>query len=103
MKRNEVFEVVEPPPFGLERLRARMAEQRRAPTKWVLVGAVATLVLVLVWWPRTASVDLVGATSSFFNEPSRDVTSLDASTSAVLELPSSNPDVILARVATLEP
>jgi hypothetical protein len=103
MKRNEVFEVIEPPPFGLERLRARMAEQRRAPTRWVLVGAVATLVLVLVWWPRTGAVDLVGATSGFLSEPTRDVTSLDASTGGVLELPSSNPDVILARVATLEP
>lgn len=102
MKRNEVFEVIEPPPFGLERLRARMAEQRRGPTRWVLAGAVATLVLVLVW-PRTGAVDLVGATSGFLSEPTRDVTSLDTSTGAVLELPSSNPDVILARVATLEP
>ncbi len=100
MKRNEVFEVIEPPPFGLERLRARMAEQRRAPTKWVLAGALATLLLVLVWWPRTAPVDLVGATRGFLSEPAHDVTSLDA-TGAVLELPSSNPEVILARVATL--
>lgn len=101
MKRNEVFEVVEPPPFGLERLRARLGEQRRAPTKWVLAGAMATLLLVLVWWPRETPVDLVGATSSFFNAPTRDVTSLDVSTGAVLELPSSNPEVILARVSTL--
>ena len=102
MKRNEVFEVVEPPPFGLERLRARIAEQRRTPTRWVLVGAVAT-VLLLVFWPRSPAVNLVGATSSFLSEPTRDVTSLDPSTGAVLELPSSNPDVILARVASLEP
>ena len=103
MKRNEVFEVVEPPPFGLERLRARMAEQRVAPTRWVLVGAVATVLLVLVFWPRSPAVNLVSATSSFLSEPTRDVTSLDPSTGAVLELPSSNPDVILARVASLEP
>lgn len=101
MKRHEVFEVVEPPPFGLERLRARMATPRRAPTKWVLAGAVVTLVLGLVWWPRSAPVDLVGATRTFFSEPTRDVSSLDASTGAVLELPSSNPEVILARVASL--
>lgn len=102
MKREEVFEVVEPPPFGLERLRARMDERRRTPTRWVLVGAVA-MVLLVMGWPRTASVDLVSATSTFFTEPLHDVTSLDAATSAVLELPSSNPEVILARVATLEP
>lgn len=101
MKRHEVFEVVEPPPFGLERLRARMAEQRRAPTKWVLAGAVATLLLVFVVWPRSAPVDLVGATSAFFVAPTRDVSPLDVSTGAVLELPSSNPEVILARVASL--
>lgn len=101
MKRNEVFEVIEPPPFGLERLRARMAEQRRAPTKWVLAGAMATLLLVIVWWPRATPVDLVGATRGFLSEPTQNVTTLDAETGAVLELPSSNPEVILARVATL--
>lgn len=58
MKREELFEVLEPPPHGLTRLRARIDERRYLRVgRWLLVSAIAAAVLVVLW-PRER-VDLL--------------------------------------------
>jgi hypothetical protein len=59
MKREQLFETLEPPPFGLERLRARMAERRRRVSPLVFVGVVASALVGLLVWPKTPGIDLV--------------------------------------------
>ena len=106
MKREQVFEELEPPAFGLERLRARMAERRRRVSPLVLVGVVASALVVLLAWPKAARVDLVALARLSSAAPLvgvsslEDVTALDET--GVLRLPSQNPDVVLYRVASLE-
>ncbi len=53
MKRDEVFEVLEPPPHGLTRLRARMNERRASRAVWRALAVSAAVVLAgVVLWPR---------------------------------------------------
>ena len=105
MKREQVFEELEPPPFGLERLRARMAERRRRVSPLVLVGVVASALVVLLAWPKTPGVDLVALARASAAAPMVGVRSADDVTAleetGVLRLPSQNPDVSLYRVASL--
>lgn len=106
MKREQVFEPLEPPPFGLERLRARLAERRRRVSPLVLAGVVASALVVLFVWPKTPGVDLVALARSSAAAPMvgvrslEDVSALDET--GVLRLPSQNPDVVLYRVASLQ-
>lgn len=107
MKRKQVFETLEPPPFGLERLRARMAERRRRVSPLVLVGVLASALVVLLAWPKTPGVDLVARARASAAAPmvgltaSEDVMALGQT--GVLRVPSQNPDVVLYRVDSLEP
>ncbi len=58
MKRDELFEVLEPPAHGLTRLRARIDERRYLRAgRWLLVSAITAAVLVVLW-PRER-VDLL--------------------------------------------
>lgn len=106
MKRKQVFEELEPPPFGLERLRARMHERRQRVSPLVLVGVVASALVVLLAWPKTPNVDLVAMARASSAAPMVGVTSLEDVTAldetGVLRLPSQNPDVVLYRVASLQ-
>ncbi len=107
MKRSQVFEVLEPPPFGLERLRARRDEQPRRLGTLVLVGLATCACLVLLRWPRPSAVDLVSLARATSAAPMMghavlsEVTALD--NTGVLALPSTDPQVSLYRVASLEP
>lgn len=105
MKRKQVFEELEPPPFGLERLRARMVERRRRVSPLVLVGVVASALVVLLAWPKSPRVDLVALARASAAAPMVGVAALDDVTAldqtGVLRMPSQNPDVVLYRVSSL--
>jgi len=107
MKRTQVFEELEPPPFGLERLRARLSERRRRGSPLVLVGVLASALVVVLAWPRSRGVDLVALARASSAAPMVGVSSLDdviaLEQTGVLRLPSQNPDVVLYRVDSLEP
>jgi hypothetical protein len=45
---NDLFPVLEPPRGGLQRLRARMEQPRRARAAWLAVPALAVAVLLAV-------------------------------------------------------
>jgi len=112
MKHNEVFEVREPPPHGLTRLRARLREDQRrrfGRRALVLAGATVAAVLVAVLWPADAAnltplardgvtAGLIGLAPAQTSEP---LTVLDATQAAAVRLPSSNPDVVIYRVVVL--
>jgi hypothetical protein len=106
MKRQQVFEELEPPPFGLERLRARMRDRRRRVSPLVLVGVMASALVVLLVWPKAPRVDLVALARGSAAGPLVGVSSLEDVTAlektGVLRMPSQNPDVVLYRVASLE-
>lgn len=99
MKRDELFEVLEPPPGGLTRLRARM----KAPVKvrwWVPLGVVAAGVAVLVAVPaREPTVDL-WSQSRFWFTAGPPVVRGEGGT-GVREV-SSSPGVLFVRVSTLD-
>lgn len=111
MKKQQVFEVLEPPPHGLTRLKARLREERRA--RWTARTVLATVVgvavalAVVVSRPEAAPLKLVardGVTAGLLGlapAAGDPVTVLDASQAAAVRLPSSNPDVVLYRVAVL--
>lgn len=63
MKRDEIFEKLEPPPGGLAALRARIHAPRPTRARRVLVPAfaVAAAALVLVVLSRDRAPDLVSA------------------------------------------
>ncbi len=101
MKRSELFEQHEPPPFGLERLRARMTEDRLAlARRLVLVTALASGVVVAVLArPRTKPIELTPSAEALLRSPN-DVEGLAGT--VVAPMASSNPNVVLVRVSTLE-
>ncbi|MDP1829401.1 MAG: hypothetical protein Q8L48_39410 [Archangium sp.] len=104
MKRGDVFEVLEPPPHGLTRLRGKLASRRVNRVLWpALVMAVAAA-LVLFFIPREAPVDLrqrlVGGVFGPGSGPP--VSALDGRALGLERLPSGNPQVVVYRVAVLE-
>ncbi len=100
MKREELFERLVPPPFGLERLRVRMdAARTNAARRLVVVSVFATAVIALFVWPRPPTVDLVGRAKGLLDEKAL-VTGLDGT--VVEAVPSANPQVVFARVASME-
>lgn len=106
MKRDEIFRQLEPPPFGLERLRARMERERGARGRRVVAFAVlASAVVVVVGWPRRPSVDLLEAArhtavESLVVGSQAPVEALERTSVAPLE--SSDPSVVLYRVSSVE-
>jgi hypothetical protein len=101
MKRDELFEVLEPPPHGLTRLRAKLASRRANRLVWpALVTAVAAAVALLVFLPRgEAPVDFRAALVMESGPP---VSALDGQSLGLERLPSGNPKVVLYRVAVLD-
>lgn len=106
MKRDELFEVVEPPPFGLSRLRrALVVRQAAAVRRWVLAGAAACGLVALAAWQARPSVDASEVTRDAWaawrgvqgqTEPARGL-----GETALLRLPSARPDVAVYRVAAV--
>ena len=98
------FEILEPPPGGLTRLKAAMAE-RRTVRVWqpVLAGALALLLVAVALFARSQErADLVGdVRGSVFGTVAAPV--VVRGDAAAQRLPSSNPNVVLYRVATLDP
>lgn len=109
MKREELFEVLEPPPHGLTRLRGRMAT--RQANRWLrpaLLMAFAATMVTLLLLPRAGERDpgpqLDVALVTPWLKPEAGappVAALDGSRLAVERLPSANPRVVLYRVAVL--
>ena len=109
MKHDELFEVVNPPAHGLTRLRGKLASRRaNRLLRPALVFALAAAVS-LVFVPRGATepaADLRNALLSSLLGAERtgpSVSALDARTLGVERLPSSNPKVLVYRVALLVP
>jgi len=99
MKRDEVFEVLEPPPHGLTRLRARMEERRARRFAWpVLVTASAVAVLAVVFWPRAEGprVDFTAQLEAMKVE-----TATGLGQTALEPLVSQNAGVVLYRVSVM--
>ena len=108
MKRDELFEVLEPPPQGLTRLRARVASRRADRLLRPALALAFAAVVALLFVPRAVPVDLTGdlrasLTGSLvgLGSTGAPVTALDAQSVAVERLPSGNPKVVLYRVAVL--
>ena len=99
MKREHLFEVLDPPPHGLATLRSRMAE-RRASRWWlplVAGGAIAaTLTILTVTTSRPQPLDLITPSHSLFTEAPDGVTGLEHT--AAQQLPSSTSEVVMVRV-----
>jgi hypothetical protein len=110
MRRDELFERLEPPPGGLASLRARMAApRRRRPSRArvgaVLAFAVAAAALVLVVASRGRAPDLVAAARQRGGTPEvalglapmpAAVVAIDPAeraTSALAEVPTTDPNV----------
>ncbi|MFT3712948.1 MAG: hypothetical protein QM817_35295 [Archangium sp.] len=97
IKREELFEVHEPPAHGLTRLRARMQERKTSRVlRPVLAVAVLAAAVALVFWPREAreGVDF-GPSVAALESMSGDVMGLEGT--AVEAMKSSNPRVVLVR------
>lgn len=96
------FEILEPPPGGLTRLKAAMAG-RRAVRIWqpVLAGVLAVALIAFALFAKVQGrVDLVEAArrAALIGEPV-----VVRGEAAVLRVPSSNPRVLVYRVAMLDP
>jgi hypothetical protein len=105
MKREELFEVIEPPPHGLTRLRGKLASRRA--NRWLrpaLLLAFAATMAVLLLVPRTSHPEVNVSLVTPLLLPERGaapVSALDGSRLALERLPSENPKVVLYRVAVL--
>jgi hypothetical protein len=112
MKRGDLFEELEPPPGGLTRLRSRLKEQRRRGLGRPALAFALALALVAAAFGalRTQPVDLRPAVRG---SVTAGLIGVDAAgPSVVLEagqpaglqrLPSANPNVVLYRVAAIDP
>ena len=101
MKRDDVFEVLEPPPHGLTRLRGKLASRRANRLLWpALVTAVAAAVVVLLVPRGEVPADF---SASLARESGPPVSALDGQSLGLERLPSGNPKVVLYRVAVLDP
>lgn len=93
------FEVLDPPPHGLTRLRAGLNERRRLAVTWRLALATAAAALLLLWWAQPSdAVDLRAAAGVRFEDPVADV--VGRGETGVQVMPSSDPHVVFARVSS---
>lgn len=95
MKRDDVFEVLTPPPHGLTRLRARMAE--RSAVRWirpVLAVSLAVSAVVVLLVPR--GDDSLALEARAMTQAGAAVTA--RGDTAVEPMVSTNPGVVLYRV-----
>lgn len=114
MRREDLFERLEPPPGGLAGLRARMSARpsrlrRLAP----VAGAVALAAAVLLFLSRGQAPDLVAATRARggpeaialglapLGGGAASITPEERATTALAEVPSSNPRVAFYWVSSM--
>jgi hypothetical protein len=118
MKREDVFERLEPPPGGVAKLRERMTARppsmvrRLVPATAAL--AVAAAVLLFFFWSRGATPDLVAAARHRAGPEqvalglapasgrSAVVTDEERATTALAEVPTSNPTVAFYWVSSTD-
>jgi hypothetical protein len=106
MKREDVFERLEPPPGGVAKLRERMAARPSSMRRLVPVAAaLAIAAVVLLFWSRGTTPDLVAAARhragleqvalGLAPAPGGAValTDEERATTALAEVPTSNPAV----------
>lgn len=109
MKREDLFERLEPPPGGLAELRERMTARPRSMVRRLAPIAapiaIAAAVLLFLFWPRSTTPDLVGAARLHagpeevalglapVSAGSAALTDDQRATTALAEVPSSNPKV----------
>jgi hypothetical protein len=107
MKHEDVFEHLEPPPGGLARLRERMTPRRASIPRrlFPVAAALALAALVLLFWSRRTTPDLVAAARDrggldqvalgLAPVPSAPAALTDdaRATTALAEVPTSNPTV----------
>lgn len=103
MKRDQLFEVLEPPPHGLTRLRAQLAARRARCWKGALaLSAAATLVVVLLT-PRPHANPFERDARAALDALRADGPGLEArGSTGVQALPSSTPRVMLWRVTAVD-
>lgn len=95
MKKEQVFEQLEPPQHGLTRLKARMAERRASRIlRPVLVLGVVATVLAVVFWPRAPQVDFSPSLAAM-NAMEGDV--MARGDTSIELMKSTNPRVVLVR------
>jgi hypothetical protein len=106
VKREKIFEALEPPPFGWTRLEARLNARVARRWPWAVAAATALLWVVVLAWPRATPVDVTveiagsSAAASFGLEG--DTRTLAVRTGAAQALPSSDPNVVLYRIAMVD-
>ena len=96
MKKRELFEVLEPPPYGWARLSARL--EARSQPRWQLALGAAFAVAMVICGTLTSQLPRPIEPPV----PSEPVAIVGGG-AALLRLPSSNPNVVLYRLASLEP
>lgn len=104
MKRSDVFEPLEPPPHGWTRMKARLEERRRPRWPLALAAGAAVFLAVVLQQPR------VDVTAELRRSPSAGAFGLKVSSEALTlkdgasqQLPSSDENVLLYRVAVVSP
>ena len=111
MKKSELFEPLEPPPGGLTRLRARLGERRAPAWRPVLVAASALAFVVVGTLtsraPQPADLysavrsDPEAAVAMGLDTPQAEPAAITGGAAGLLRLKSSNPQVVMYRLATL--
>lgn len=99
MRRDELFEVLEPPPHGLTRLRGKLASRRANRLLWPALVLASAAAAVLLFLPKSEAPAEFSAALAM--EPGPPVSALDGQSLGLERLPSGNPKVVLYRVAVL--
>jgi hypothetical protein len=113
MKRDDVFERLEPPPGGLARLRSRLDRPRSNAWRMAFVAvpalAVAALVVLVLGRPRAPDL-LTAARENGGIEPAalglaappQGVAVVDSQSAGVIGVPTTDPKVVFVWVGTTE-
>ncbi|MFT3843181.1 MAG: hypothetical protein QM723_39720 [Myxococcaceae bacterium] len=111
MKRSELFEVVEPPPYGWSRMSARLSERRQPVWQPALGALFAVAIVVLGTLTSRLPVQPVNLLPIALADPASAATlgidlpqepvAVVGGNAAVIRLPSSNPQVVIYRLSSL--
>jgi len=105
MKKSELFETLEPPPYGWARVSARL-EVRRQP-RWQLALAAAFALAIVISGTLTSdqpqTVEVFPGLALGLDAPeATEPVAITGGSAALLRLPSSNPKVVMYRLASLD-
>jgi hypothetical protein len=111
MKKSELFQVVEPPAYGWARLSARLSERRQPAWRPALGAVFAVAVVVLGTLTSRLPVEPVNLLPLALADPAsaaalglevpQEPVAVVGGNAAVMRLPSSNPQVVMYRLATV--